>query len=227
MQGGVGCTGIWYVRGSIHTPRTLCAARAKGWLHTKEITEISHREPSTSSEGRARNPLGAVSIQHRLGAGASLHGVGPSPCAEMIAGRLTSSPAPSFILLQQKTCSEHVFYPTKGLCPGSVFTPAVFCPSRPLRAPPRADLRAAESIEFHPEHTRGREEGCTLHFKSRKHILRALLLSVLQFLRKTQLRKDFGRNPKVTFACLFQVMHMHACKTQALVVSASGLKAMA
>lgn len=71
------------------------------------------------------------------------------------------------------------------------------------------------------------EEGSSLHFKSWKHILRAPLLSVLQFPRKTQLRKDFGRNPKLTFACLFQVMHMHACKTQALVVSASGLKAMA
>lgn len=83
------------------------------------------------------------------------------------------------------------------------------------------------SGEFHPGYVWGKQEGCTLHFKSWKHILRALLLSPLQFLRKTQLRKDFGRSPKVTFACFFQVMHMHACKTQALVASAWGLKAMA
>lgn len=102
-----------------------------------------------------------------------------------------------------------------------------WCPPWPLCAAFRGQSVCPQSTECHPRYKWGREEGCSLHFKSWKHILRALLLSVLQFLRKTQLREDFGRNPKLTFACLFQVMHMHACKTQALVVSASGLKAMA
>lgn len=125
------------------------------------------------------------------------------------------------------TTLAHVFYSTKSLCPDSGFTSATQCPPQPLRAPSRGDLWVTQRVEFHPEYMQEREEGSSLHFKSWKHILRALLLSVLQFPRKTQLRKDFGRNPKLTFACLFQVMHMHACKTQALVVSASGLKAMA
>lgn len=160
-----------------------------------------------------------------LGAGAFLHGISLSPCIQMIAGQSRMSLVTSFILLQPP--SAHVFYPTKSSYPDSVFISAVWCPSWPCCAPSRGDLWVTESVEFHPEYMRGRQEGCSLHFKSWKHILGALLLSVLQFLRKTQLRKDFGRNPKLTFACLFQVMHMHACKTQALVVSASGLKAMA
>lgn len=100
------------------------------------------------------------------------------------------------------------------------------CPSWAHHPPSKGNLPLTGSIEFPPKYRWGKEEGCSLHFKCWKHILRALLLSLLQFLRKTQQRKNFGRNPKVTFACLFQVMHMHACKTQALVASASGLRAM-
>lgn len=131
-------------------------------FYTREIWIYDKRESSSNPEGRAWNLL-CVNIQPwPVCTAESVDSNNSHPC-------FYSSPA----------CLCTCFLSTRELVPKFSIHLCGWCPPWPLCAASRGQCVGPQSAECHPRYKWGREEGCSLHFKSWKHILRALLLSVL------------------------------------------------